>query len=47
LESLNEEVVALRERLRRAERQDVETLQEICSALERLLQEEPPRKSTR
>lgn len=47
LESLNEEVVALRERLRRAERQDMETMQEICSALEKVLQADPARKSTR
>lgn len=42
MEALDEEVAALRERLRRAELQDVETLREIISALERLLHDEPP-----
>jgi hypothetical protein len=44
MEALNEEVAALRERLRRAERQDVETLREIIAVLERLLYEEPSKR---
>lgn len=42
MEALHEEVAALRERLRRAERQDVETLREIITILERLIQDDSP-----
>ncbi len=46
MEALDEEVAALRERLRRAEIQDMETLREIISVLERLLNDERPAKTS-
>jgi hypothetical protein len=44
MESLHGEVVALRERLRRLDRQDLDTLREVVDALERVLQDDIAKK---
>jgi len=45
MEALSEEAVSMRERLQRVEKQDLQTLHDIISVLERLALEGPPRKA--